>query len=93
MIEFTAPEDRVIRSVTRKVTDRVTEKVTDNLDEKTIQILTLISEDPAYTTTAISEKLSISRKTVSQRLKIMKERGIIERISSDRKGYWKINND
>lgn len=93
MIEFTAPEDRVIRSVTRKVTDRVTDKVTDNLDEKTIQILALISEDPAYTSTAISEKLFISRKTVSQRLKEMKARGIIERIGSDRKGYWKINND
>ena len=93
MIEFTAPEDRVIRSVTCKVTDRVTEKVTDNLDEKSIRILALISEDPAYTSTAISEKLSISRKTVSQRLKELKESGIIERIGSDRKGYWKINNN
>lgn len=92
MIKFTAPDDRVIRSVTRKVTDRVTEKVTDNLDEKSIQILALISEDPAYTSTAISEKLSISRKTVSQKLKGMKERGLIKRIGSDRKGYWKINN-
>lgn len=34
MIEFTAPENRVIRSATRKVTDRVTEKVSDHLDEK-----------------------------------------------------------
>ncbi|MDO4834813.1 MAG: winged helix-turn-helix transcriptional regulator, partial [Bacillota bacterium] len=39
--------------------------MTDNLDEKSVQILMLISEDPAYTSTAISEKLSISRKTVS----------------------------
>lgn len=93
MIEFTAPEDRIIRSVTRKVTDRVTEKVTDCLDAKSIQILTLISEDPAYTSTTIAEKLSVSRKTVSQKLKEMKEKDIIERIGSDRKGYWKIKND
>mgnify|MGYP002233164191 CR=1 FL=1 len=93
MIEFTAPEDRVIRSVTRKVTDRVTEKVTDNLDAKSLQIIDILSEDPAYTSTAIAEKLSLSRKTVSQKLKEMKEMGIIERIGSDRKGYWKINND
>lgn len=92
MIEFTAPEDRVIRSVTRKVTERVTEKVTDTLDEKSVRILELISEDPAYTSTAIAEKLSLSRKTVSQRLKELKEKGIIERIGSDRKGYWKITN-
>ncbi len=93
MIEFTAPEDRIIRSVTHKVTDRVTEKVTDRLDEKSIQILALISEDPAYTSTAIAEKLSVSRKTVSQKLKEMKEKDIIERVGSDRKGYWKIKND
>ena len=93
MIEFTAPDDRVIRSVTRKVTDKVTEKVTDNLDEKSIQILALISEDPGYTSTTISEKLSLSRKTVAQKMKAMKEKGIIKRIGSDRKGYWKINNN
>lgn len=45
MIEFTAPEDRVIRSVTRKVTD--------TLDEKSVRILDLISEDPAYTLSLI----------------------------------------
>ena len=93
MIEFNAPEDRVIRSVTRKVTDRVTDKVTDDLDEKSIQILALLSEDPAYTSTVIAEKLSISRKTVSQKLKELKEKGMIKRIGSDRKGYWKISNE
>ena len=82
-----------ICSACEKVTDRVTEKVTDRLDEKSIQILALISEDPAYTSTAIAEKLSVSRKTVSQRLKEMKEKDIIERIGSDRKGYWKIKNN
>ena len=70
----------------------MTEKVTDTLDEKSVRILELISEDPAYTSTAIAEKLSLSRKTVSQRLKELKEKGIIERIGSDRKGYWKITN-
>ena len=68
MIEFTAPEDRVIRSVTRKVTD--------TLDEKSVRILDLISEDPAYTSPAIAEKLSLSRKTVSQRLKELKEKEV-----------------
>lgn len=90
MIQFIAAEDRAIRSATYKVTERVTEQVTETLDEKSLQILALISEDPAYTSTTIAEKLSISRKTVSQRLKELKEKGIIERIGSDRKGYWNI---
>ena len=93
MIEFSAPEDWIIRSVTSRVTEKVTEKVTDNLDEKSLQILSLLSEDPAYTSSVISEKLGISRKTVSQRLKEMKERGIVERVGSDRKGYWNIKNN
>ena len=58
-----------------------------------MQILALISEDPAYTSTTIADKLSISRKTVSQRLKELKEKGIIERIGSDRKGYYKELSD
>ncbi len=89
MIEFTAPEDRVIRSVrvNDKVTDRVIDKVTDN--ERVL--LLLLSEDPGYTIQQLSEKIGISRKTTSQRIKRLKEKGVIERIGSDRKGYWKIN--
>ena len=85
MIEFTAPEDRVIRF--GKVTDRVIHKVAD--EEHTL--LSLLTEDPGYTMPQLSEKMGISRKTVAQRVKQLKEKGTIERIGSDRKGYWKIN--
>ena len=90
MIKFTAPEDRVIRSVTGRVTEKVTDKVTDTLDETSLKILNLLAVDPAYTTTFLAENLSLSRKTVSLRLKMLKENGLIERIGSDRKGYWKL---
>lgn len=82
MIEFTAPEDRVIRL------DRVTDKVTD--DE--CLLLSLLIEDPGYTVSQLSEKMEVSRKTVAQKMKQLKGKDIIERIGSDRKGYWKINN-
>ena len=82
MIEFKAPEDRVIRL------DRVTDRVTD--DERTL--LSLLIEDPGYTVSQLSEKMGINRKTVAQKMKQLKEKDIIERIGSDRKGYWKINN-
>lgn len=86
MIKFSGPEDRIIR-VTDKVTDRVSEKVTD----KEKRVLEMIIEDPGYTTTQIAEKMSVTRKTVSGYIRSLKEKGIIERIGSDRKGYWKIN--
>ena len=80
MIKFTAPEDRLIRSVTSRVTEKVTDKVTDTLDETSLKILNLLAVDPAYTTTFLAENLSLSRKTVSLRLKMLKGAGLIERI-------------
>lgn len=85
MIKFRAPKDRVVR-VTEKVTDRVTEKVTDR--EK--QLLSLLREDPGYTTDQLAKNLGVSRKTISIYLRKLKESEIIARIGSDRKGYWKI---
>jgi len=86
MIKFTAPEDRVIRSGIRKVTERVTERVTETEE----QVLSFLIEDPAYTYKDIAEKLSLSRKTISAHIKALKDKGIITRVGSDTKGYWKI---
>lgn len=86
MIKFTGPEDRIIR-FSEKVTDRVTDKVT----EKELKVLELLSEDPGYTMPQLAEKMSVSRKTITTYIKSLKEKGLVERIGSDRKGYWKIN--
>lgn len=86
MIKFTAPEDRVVHSATKQIT----EKVTETLDETSLEILSLLTTNPAYTTTFLAQKLSLSRKTISLRLKMLKASGLIERIGSDRKGYWKL---
>ena len=86
MIKFTAPDDRVISSVTNKVTEKVTEK----LDERSLQVLSLLVEDPGYTAIAMAEKLSLSRKTISSYIKKLRIKGIIERVGSDKKGYWRI---
>ena len=89
MIKFTAPEDRVIQ-VTERVTERVTVKVTDKVTDKEQELLTLLEEDPGYTMPQLAERLSVSRKTVAARLKKLKDAGLIERVGSDRKGYWKL---
>lgn len=86
MIKFSAPESRIVRSISSKVTDRVTDRVTD----KEQLLLDLLTEDPAYTYTALSEKLGVSRKTVSARIKNLKEKGIISRVGSDIKGTGKL---
>ena len=83
MIRFSAAEDRIVRTSINRVTERVTEA------EK--ELLGLLLEDPAFTYTVLAEKLGVSRKTVSARIRSLKEKGIIQRIGSDSKGYWKVN--
>ena len=66
-------------------------KVTEKVTEKEQEILALLLENAGYTMPQLAEKLKISRKTVAMRLKSLKEKSVIERVGSDRKGYWKIN--
>ena len=81
MVKFTVPEDRVVHGP-----ERVTEKVTDG--ERAI--LELLEVDPGYTYEMMADILKISRKTVSERIKKLKEKEIIDRVGSDTKGYWRI---
>lgn len=83
MIKFTASEDRIIRIADKKVNEKV--------NENEQKLLSLLFEDPGYTVTQLSHILKVSRKTIASRLKALKEKGAIERVGSDRKGYWKIN--
>ncbi|MDD7201414.1 MAG: ATP-binding protein [Sphaerochaetaceae bacterium] len=86
MIQFTAPKDRVVR-----VNEKVNEKVNDSLDEKDQGILDLLSVDPGYTVTQLSNELGFSRKTIAAHMRKLKAEHIIERVGSDRKGYWRIS--
>ncbi|MBQ6133702.1 MAG: winged helix-turn-helix transcriptional regulator [Lachnospiraceae bacterium] len=47
-------------------------------------------QDPGYSYSAIAKKLSVGRTTVSTRIKALKDKGLIERIGSDKYGYWRI---
>lgn len=53
-------------------------------------IISLLQDNAEYKTAELAEMLDISRKTVSNKLKNLKEKGIIERMGFDRKGYWNI---
>lgn len=70
-------------------TDR-TDNRTENLTQKQEQIIALIRDNPEISTTAMAKALSCSRSTVSEAIKELKNKKIVERVGSDRKGYWKI---
>ena len=50
----------------------------------------LIKQNNKITATEISERLNISLSTAKRKIKGLKEKGIVERIGSDKTGYWKI---
>ena len=86
MIKFTASEDRIVRSA-----EALSEKLSDKFSDKEQRVLELLMEDPGFTSVQIADQLNVSRVSVTKYLKTLKEKGVISRIGSDRKGYWKIN--
>ncbi len=54
-------------------------------------ILNLLEKTPDITQRELSEKTNTSLRTVKRIIQQLKEKDIIERVGSDRKGYWKIN--
>ena len=54
------------------------------------RILNLLRKEPNKTQLAISEMLSVSRRTVSREIKKLHENKVIKRIGSDKNGYWEI---
>ena len=53
-------------------------------------VFLLLKQNKDITTAEISKRLNISLSTVKRKIKDLKEKGIIERIGSDKTGYWKI---
>ena len=53
-------------------------------------VFSLIKQNKNITATEISEQLSLSLSTIKRKIKELKEQGIIERLGSDKTGYWKI---
>ena len=56
-------------------------------------ILELIKEKPQISRSEISHKIGLHESSVKRRLKMMVNKGIIQRIGSDKGGHWQISNN
>ena len=95
MIRFSALENWIesssnSRENKEKEGEKVTINATEKLDQKSLQIISLLQKNPESTTTNIAEKMSTSRKTVSIRLKKLCELGVVKRVGAKRNGRWEI---
>ena len=84
------------KNYTENYTESYTENYTENLNETQRKILELIKLNPSITQKMMMEKINLSRPAITLNLKQLKDKKIIERVGSDRKGNWiiiKNNND
>ena len=74
---------RIIGYFTEKTTEEITEKTTEEIFE-------LIINNPQISQDKIAEIIGITADGVFWNIKKLKAKGLIERIGSDKGGYWKI---
>lgn len=57
------------------------------------EILRIINNDPSATTRNIAENLGVFKSTITRNIAKLKDKGILKRIGSTKKGQWIINDD
>jgi ATP-dependent DNA helicase RecG len=68
----------------------ITEKLRRSYGEVTLNILLLLHQNPKIRTNDIAFETGKSQSTIEKTIKKMKDAHLIERIGSDRAGYWQI---
>lgn len=64
--------------------------VTSNQETTQEKIINLIKKNPAITQVEMAKILDLTRDGISYNIKILKEKGVIERVGSTKNGIWKI---
>jgi len=65
-------------------------KCTVNVPEIALKTYSALKENPRATSAELAEILGIALRTVKNHISILKKCGSIERVGSDKSGYWKI---
>ena len=63
----------------------------DNFSDREQQIIAYILEDNRIPLNDIAEKLNVSKRTILRDIKKMKRGKVLERVGSEKNGYWEIN--
>ena len=72
--------------------DKVGDKACNiRLNNTQHRILTEIRNNPNVTKPQLVSLLSVSKTTINNGISTLKKKGLIERIGSNKTGYWKVN--
>lgn len=55
------------------------------------RVLLLLNSNPTFSSQKIADRLEITKRAVEKIIKRFRENGVIERIGSNKTGYWKVN--
>ena len=83
-------DDNVDTNVERNVERKIKGKYPE-LSNISINILNLLEKNKYLKQDEIAEKLNKAPNTIYRNIKVLKDMGIIERVGSTKKGYWRIN--
>lgn len=83
-------QGKVVDKVADKIADKITGKVTNKSAQK---VLLLLSENGHLTRDELGERVGLSLGGIKKIINALRESGLIERIGSNKTGYWKVNMD
>lgn len=72
------------------VSNKVSNKVSDKLNKTKLKMIELIRDNPNITINQFSIMLKLSEPAIKKNLKQLKESGHIQRIGSNKTGYWEV---
>jgi len=70
--------------------EHVNEQVCEQVNRKAV-VIAALKDNPKLTFKQIAEKANISYATARREMDVMREKGIIKRIGSDKTGHWKLS--
>jgi len=63
-----------------------------SLNKNEQAVYSLLEKNPYYTRQELADATSKSLRTIQRTLDSLRKKGLIERIGSDRSGYWEVKN-
>lgn len=78
--------------VDEKVVDKVAYKPVDKIEMNSTQakVLDIIRDNPDITQPQIAAKLGLGKTAIQNCVVVLKKNGYIERVGSNKRGYWKV---
>lgn len=84
--------DKLHDKVADKVADKVVDIVADKVANKSAQkVMLLLNENGNLTREELAERTGLSLGGIKKIINSLRENGFIERVGSNKTGYWKVN--